>query len=151
MMAQISVIIPAHNEEKYIERCIKSIQESEEEFGGSVEIIVVCNRCTDRETEFFTKCSTYSRSCLNNNVFFFVVDSFYNLRNIVLFIECTNRARNDTLTTEDATNIFDFFFKCRSNVCFETSFYATDNRDCLFVTSSYATTAKYTFVVVSNK
>ena len=55
MMAQISVIIPAHNEEKYIERCIKSIQESAEEFGGSVEVIVVCNRCTDRTAEIAKK------------------------------------------------------------------------------------------------
>ena len=55
MMARISVIIPAHNEEKYIERCMKSIGESAEEFGGSVEIIVVCNRCTDRTAEIAEK------------------------------------------------------------------------------------------------
>ena len=47
----ISVIIPAHNEEKYIERCINSIKESAEAFRGKTEIIVVCNRCTDRTAE----------------------------------------------------------------------------------------------------
>ena len=44
----VSVVVPAHNEEKYVLRCIQSIRAAAKEFGGSVEIIVVCNRCTDR-------------------------------------------------------------------------------------------------------
>ena len=44
----VSVVIPAHNEEKYVLRCIESIRAAAEEYSGSVEIIVVCNRCTDR-------------------------------------------------------------------------------------------------------
>ena len=47
-MGKISVIIPAHNEEKYISRCIGSIRESEKLLRQEVEIIVVCNRCTDQ-------------------------------------------------------------------------------------------------------
>ena len=47
----ISVIIPAHNEEKYIGRCIRSIQRAGKNFKGNVEIIVSCNRCTDRTAE----------------------------------------------------------------------------------------------------
>ncbi len=43
----ISVIIPAHNEEKYIKRCIDSVKEASRCFGGETEIIVSCNRCTD--------------------------------------------------------------------------------------------------------
>ena len=43
----VSVIVPAHNEEKYVKRCIDSIKESASAFKGNVEIIVVCNRCTD--------------------------------------------------------------------------------------------------------
>lgn len=43
----VSVIIPAHNEEKYVERCIQSVKESAKRFKGNVEIIVVCNRCSD--------------------------------------------------------------------------------------------------------
>lgn len=43
----ISVIIPAHNEEKYIKRCIESIKRADSVFPGNIEIIVVCNRCTD--------------------------------------------------------------------------------------------------------
>lgn len=50
-MVHISVIIPAHNEEKYISRCIKSIKQSAKRFRGTVEIIVVCNRCTDQTAE----------------------------------------------------------------------------------------------------
>jgi|GEM_PF-497938 len=44
---KVSVIIPAHNEEKYVKRCICSIKKSAEQIDGAVEIIVVCNRCTD--------------------------------------------------------------------------------------------------------
>ena len=47
----VSVIVPAHNEEKYVVRCIRSINKAAEAFGGGVEIIVVCNRCTDRTAE----------------------------------------------------------------------------------------------------
>ena len=50
-MIHISVIIPAHNEEKYIARCINSIKRSAKYFKGNVEIIVVCNRCTDQTAE----------------------------------------------------------------------------------------------------
>ena len=48
MKTHISVIIPAHNEERYIKRCIDSVKRSAKRFNGNVEIIVVCNRCTDR-------------------------------------------------------------------------------------------------------
>lgn len=47
MKTHISVIIPAHNEEKYIKRCIDSIKKADSVFPGNTEIIVVCNRCTD--------------------------------------------------------------------------------------------------------
>lgn len=48
MKTHISVIIPAHNEEKYIVRCLDSVRQAAEVFRGNVEVIVVCNRCTDR-------------------------------------------------------------------------------------------------------
>lgn len=47
----VSVIVPAHNEEKYVKRCIDSIKESASHFKGNVETIIVCNRCTDRMAE----------------------------------------------------------------------------------------------------
>ena len=46
-MKSISVVIPAHNEENYIEKCIESVKAAANEVGISAEIIVVCNRCTD--------------------------------------------------------------------------------------------------------
>lgn len=49
-----SVIIPAHNEEKYIKRCIDSIKSAEAFSNKKAEIIVVCNRCTDN-TEAIAK------------------------------------------------------------------------------------------------
>ena len=48
MKTHISVVIPAHNEEIYIKRCIDSIKAAAAVFPGNTEIIVVCNRCTDR-------------------------------------------------------------------------------------------------------
>ncbi len=46
-----SVVIPAHNEEKYIGRCLKSIKLAAREISDSVEIVVVANRCTDRTAD----------------------------------------------------------------------------------------------------
>ena len=50
-----SVIIPAHNEEKYVARCIASVRKAERYYGKKVEIIVVCNRCTDKTAEIAEK------------------------------------------------------------------------------------------------
>ncbi|SEH55923.1 Glycosyl transferase family 2 [Ruminococcus flavefaciens] len=48
-MIKFSVVIPAHNEEKYIGRCIRAvISASKYVKPERVEIIVVANRCTDR-------------------------------------------------------------------------------------------------------
>ncbi len=47
----VTVVIPAHKEEKYVGRCIRSIRAAEKCYGGPVEVIVVCNRCTDRTAE----------------------------------------------------------------------------------------------------
>lgn len=48
---KISIIIPAHNEEKYIGKCLESISRASKLFKNQVEIIVVLNRCTDRTEE----------------------------------------------------------------------------------------------------
>lgn len=47
----VSVVIPAHNEEKYVKRCITSIKRAAGYLDGKAEIIVVCNRCTDKTEE----------------------------------------------------------------------------------------------------
>ena len=46
-----SVIIPAHNEELFIEPCLEAIEKAEKPPGSEYEIIVVLNRCTDRTEE----------------------------------------------------------------------------------------------------
>lgn len=47
-----SVVIPAHNEEKYISRCIAGIKRAAHYAAPyKAEIIVVANRCTDRTEE----------------------------------------------------------------------------------------------------
>lgn len=42
---KISVVIPAYNEESYIEKCLESLKDQEE---AADEIIVVDNNCTDK-------------------------------------------------------------------------------------------------------
>ncbi|MCR4645031.1 MAG: glycosyltransferase [Oscillospiraceae bacterium] len=56
MKPVISVIIPAHNEECYIRRCIASIRRAAKQYPGRTEIIVVCNRCTDKTEEIARRC-----------------------------------------------------------------------------------------------
>ena len=48
MKPALSVAIPAHNEEKYIGRCIESIVASANFAAESVEVVVALNRCNDR-------------------------------------------------------------------------------------------------------
>ncbi|MGE3622013.1 MAG: glycosyltransferase family 2 protein [Acidimicrobiia bacterium] len=45
----MSVIVPAHDEEATIERCLRSLLEGAAE--GEVEVVVACNGCTDRTEE----------------------------------------------------------------------------------------------------
>ena len=51
-----SVIIPAHNEEKYIARCIYSVRTAAKYYGTEPEVIVVCNRCTDSTAQIASDC-----------------------------------------------------------------------------------------------
>ena len=43
----VSIIIPAHNEEKFIAKCLESIKKQSYK---NIETIVVCNGCTDNTT-----------------------------------------------------------------------------------------------------
>jgi len=54
-MKKISVIIPAHNEEKYIVKCLDSIRIAESNIDVPVEIIVSLNRCTDNTEKIAKK------------------------------------------------------------------------------------------------
>ncbi|MGI9516878.1 MAG: glycosyltransferase [Pirellulaceae bacterium] len=51
----ISVITPAHNEEKFLSKCIESVKASADNVSADVEHIVVLNRCTDRTEEIATE------------------------------------------------------------------------------------------------
>lgn len=54
-----SVIIPAHNEEKYMGACLDSIHAAASSVGKRTEVIVVLNRCTDG-----TEAIARSRGCV---------------------------------------------------------------------------------------
>lgn len=59
MKCDFSVIIPAHNEEKYIGKCINAIKRAKKYvFPDIVEIIVVANRCTDKTVKIAEHCGT---------------------------------------------------------------------------------------------
>ena len=51
-MLKISVIIPAHNEERYIAKTLQSVHQQD---FSDYEIIVVANACTDKTTEIAAK------------------------------------------------------------------------------------------------
>ncbi|PIY78866.1 MAG: glycosyl transferase family 2, partial [Parcubacteria group bacterium CG_4_10_14_0_8_um_filter_35_7] len=55
MNNKFSIIIPAHNEEKYIGKCLGSIKKASQFCQNQVEIIVILNRCHDRTEEIVKK------------------------------------------------------------------------------------------------
>lgn len=97
-MKSISVIIPAHNEEKYVARCIRSIKAAAAYYGGKVEIIVVCNRCTDRTKEIAEK---YGARVISNDdrcIAKVRNTGIFNAKgDIIVTIDCDNRMTKGTL------------------------------------------------------
>ena len=93
-----TVVIPAHNEEKYVVRCIRSVRAAAEFYGGEVEIIVVCNRCTDRTAELARKCGARvlynDERCIASvrNTGIFAANG-----DVVVTIDCDNRMTRGTL------------------------------------------------------
>ena len=51
--AKVSVIIPAYNNEKYIEKCLQSVTEQSYE---NLEILVINDGSSDRTEELIRKC-----------------------------------------------------------------------------------------------
>ena len=93
-----SVIIPAHNEEKYVARCIGSIKASVRHCGSTAEIIVVCNRCTDKTAEIAVKCG--ARVIFNEDRCIASVRNsgiFAAKGDIIVTIDCDNRMTRGTL------------------------------------------------------
>jgi glycosyltransferase involved in cell wall biosynthesis len=50
-MAKFSIVVPAHNEERFLGACLESIRIASRPFPGDVQVIVVLNRCSDRTEE----------------------------------------------------------------------------------------------------
>ena len=48
---KFSIVVPAHNEEAYLGRCLEALAAAARPYPGQVETIVVLNRCTDRTEE----------------------------------------------------------------------------------------------------
>lgn len=59
-----SIIIPAHNEEKYIAKCLRAIKKAEKYAKTKAQIIVSANRCTDKTVEIAEKFG--AEICVNN-------------------------------------------------------------------------------------
>ena len=98
MKKKISVIIPAHNEEKYVSRCIRSIKAASLNYGYPIEIIVVCNRCTDRTAEIAKKHG--AKVVFNNDRCIAKVRNagiFSASGDIIVTIDCDNRMTKGTL------------------------------------------------------
>lgn len=68
MTPALSIAIPAHNEGRYIGRCIESIRASALAAGASVEVVVALNRCTDRTRaiaeSFGARCVVEDTRCI---------------------------------------------------------------------------------------
>jgi len=98
MKPKVSVIIPAHNEEKYVKRCILSIRQAAERYQGETEIIVVCNRCTDR-TEQIAK--TMGAIVIRNEERCIAAVRNAGMKaasgQIILTIDCDNRMTSGTI------------------------------------------------------
>ena len=94
----MTVVIPAHNEEKYVARCISSVRAAEKVYGGKVEIIVVCNRCTDNTARIAENCGAkvlYNEErCIGSvrNTGISAAEG-----EIVVTIDCDNRMTKGTL------------------------------------------------------
>lgn len=95
---KFSVIIPAHNEEAYAARCIRSIRAAARYYGVPAEILVVCNRCTDRTAEIAARCGA--------RVFYNEDRCIASVRNtgiraatgdVIVTIDCDNRMTRGTL------------------------------------------------------
>ncbi|WP_445505889.1 glycosyltransferase [Niallia sp. 03190] len=89
---KFSIIIPAHNEEKYIERCLNSIAAASKSYKNQVEVIVVLNRCTDRTEEI---AKSYNCITLKNTD-----KNLSKIRNTGAEL-----ARGDIIVTIDADNL----------------------------------------------
>jgi glycosyltransferase involved in cell wall biosynthesis len=88
-MNNISIIIPARNEEKHLPKCLDAINQAAEFAGVNTEIIVVINRCTDK-----TETIARERNC---HVIFSEEKNLSKIRNSGI-----QAARHEIIVTIDA-------------------------------------------------
>lgn len=62
---KITVVVPAHNEEQYLGRCLASLQKQRLPTEVKIEIIVVLNRCIDKTEEVARE---YGASVIKNDL-----------------------------------------------------------------------------------
>lgn len=94
----VSVVVPAHNEEKYVKRCIDSIKKSSAHFKGNVETIIVYNRCTDK-TEDIAKANGAVVVLNEERCIAKVRNAGINVAKgkIIITIDCDNRMTKSTI------------------------------------------------------
>ena len=102
--------------------------------------------------EAFADGGTDGGCCADGNVLGGVVERFPNLSGVVLFVERTNGAGNDTLAAGYAGGCSEGLFKCGADASIKATVDGFDRADALHIlTSRYTTTAEDTFVVVTNE
>lgn len=97
-MKSVTVVIPAHNEEQYAARCLRSVKRAAKYYGGKVEMIVVCNRCTDRTAEIARACG--ARVLLNEDRCIAMVRNAGIAAargDVIIAIDCDNRMTKGTI------------------------------------------------------
>lgn len=65
---EFSIVVPARNEEKYLPRCLGSIEVAAKFANASFETIVVLNRCTDNTEEIATGSAATIARCDEKNL-----------------------------------------------------------------------------------
>lgn len=53
-MVDVSVVLPAHNEEQHLPAALRALDAARTRFHGSVEVVVVADRCSDRTADIAT-------------------------------------------------------------------------------------------------
>ena len=106
---------------------------------------------SNRKSEAFAQTHTNGRCCLNDNELIRIFQCSLNLSGRILLIEGAHRASCHALSAVYAAGLCKRKVKGTSDVCIESTVVCADYADSLKVfTGSHASSAKNTFVVVSD-
>ena len=101
----ISVIIPAHNEEKYIEKTLKKIPDN-------LEIIVVCNGCGDNTLKISKK---YGKTFIIKEKNVSLARNYGGNKakgNVIIFLDADTLINDEIIKKIDSVKDKDFFGTC---------------------------------------